>query len=588
MKKILLLSVLALLIGACQLFAPGTPTATPPLTSTTTPAATEPPVTPTFTPTQPPATAEPTLSVEEILAQLPFTPGVQPNGSFVVQELQQADLTGDGRQDIIVLSSWKQNEAEEFAAPLQVDVFSATGELLYTQNTWETLGASPSTMPLDETSFFGYDRIEAVDVISLTGDAVPQLVVRIRYAGTGSILEAHVLSFKGGVTASLADITAYKGWMEYQGNGYLVSQPLYLYNEPNCCPCRKETVTYAWDGVAFTASAAQREALESMECPAFPTPAEWRALAASGPLPPARRDAVLAYDTRRERLLLFGGRDGERAFNDTWAFDLNTSTWTEIVPPAALRPTPRYSAVAGLDALRERLVLVAGAGDGGAALNEVWTLNLAADVWQQQPISGDAPAARFGAAGGIADYSNTLILSHGLNGDRSFNDTWALDLETFTWRNVTPAGALPAARGWHSAAPLGGMQLALFGGAPLLQGDTWLLDLRNGSWRELTGPGPSARGFAGMATLSDRGAVLLFGGQGAGNVELNDVWLLDPSQNGWRQVQPGNAGPTPRQGHSMAWVGYSALTPGSAVAVFGGLSGGVMRNDLWLFIPWDE
>jgi len=30
------------------------------------------------------------------------------------------------------------------------------------------------------------------------------------------------------------------------------------------------------------------------------------------------------------------------------------------------------------------------------------------------------------------------------------------------------------------------------------------------------------------------------------------------------------------------------LTPGSAVAVFGGLSDNVMRNDLWLFIPWDD
>ena len=98
MKKILLLLVLALLIGACQLFAPGAPTATPPLASTNTPAATEPQVTPTPPLTQPSVTEEPALSVEEILAQLPFTAGVQPKGSFVVQEIQQADLTGDGRR----------------------------------------------------------------------------------------------------------------------------------------------------------------------------------------------------------------------------------------------------------------------------------------------------------------------------------------------------------------------------------------------------------------------------------------------------------------------------------------------------------
>lgn len=592
MKKIPLFILLALLLGACQLFATATPTTVPP---TPPPDASTATLAPTTAPPSPPATEAPTPTPpEEALPALSFAPGLQPNGSFVVHEIQRADLTGDGRQDFIVITGWKFDAADEFATDLQVDIVSAGGVSLYTQNTWEVLGESPSTLDLETHSFIWLDRIEGVDIVSLTGDSVPQVVVRIRYSGTGSILEAHVLSFKGGTTERLADITAYKGWMEYQENGYLVTQPLYLYNEPNCCPCRMETVTYTWDGATFATTDVLREAIVEMEgCPAFPTPAEWRAMAAAGPLPPARRDAALVYDAYRERLLLFGGRQGNTALNDTWAFDLTTSTWMELAIPVTARPPARYSMVAGLDAMRGQFIITTGEARPGVFFNDVWALDLEANLWVQQAPAGGPPAARYGAAGGIPDYSNSLFLTHGFTDQGRFDDTWVLDLETLTWRNVTPAGDLPLKRCLHGAAPLGWTQLALFGGCsspvgPCPQGDTWVFDLPQGEWRTVAGPGPAPREYPGMVTLGDRGAALLFGGLGAGSTELGDVWLLNSGENGWRQATSGNTGPTPRQGHSMAWLPYSPLTPGGAVAVFGGVSGGTPRNDLWIFIPWDE
>ncbi|MBN1921185.1 MAG: hypothetical protein JW892_08080 [Anaerolineae bacterium] len=594
MRKAPLLVLLALLLGACQIFAATTPTVLPPTQPPETETATPPSqVTPTATPI--PTPEQPHPSLEEILATLPFTAGTQPNGSFVVQEIQQADLTGDGQEDVIITSGWKQNEAEEFPIQLQVDIISAQGIALYSQNTWEELGESPSTMLLDEYSFLMFNQIEAVDIVSLTGEVLPQVVVRIRYSGTGSILEAHILSFRDGAMQSLADITAYKGWMEYQREGYVLSYPLYLYNEPNCCPCRRETVTYTWDGAAFVTTQTLREEIEGMEgCPPFPTPTEWRALNAVGASPPARRDAALVYDSRREQIILFGGRDGIDNLNDTWVFDLATSTWSELVPADGRSPSPRHSMVAGLDAMHDQVVIATGTGEVGTALNEVWTLNLSTRVWRQQITLGAAPSERFGAAGGIPNYGQTLILSHGFNFDRSLDDTWALDLETFTWSNITPAGVRPVARGWHSAVPLSWTQIVLFGGYTDLltytppQGDTWVLNLLNSNWNEVIGSGPSPREFSSMVTLGDRGTALLFGGRDAANVELNDVWRFDPGQGSWREITPENAGPSARQGHSMTLVGYSSLTPGSAVAIFGGLSDNVMRNDLWLFIPWDE
>jgi len=47
----------------------------------------------------------------------------------------------------------------------------------------------------------------------------------------------------------------------------------------------------------------------------------------SGPPPPARLLASMAYDSARHKLLIFGGLDGEnRALGDTWTLD--TATWS--------------------------------------------------------------------------------------------------------------------------------------------------------------------------------------------------------------------------------------------------------------------
>ena len=44
--------------------------------------------------------------------------------------------------------------------------------------------------------------------------------------------------------------------------------------------------------------------------------------------------ASLAYDLESDRVILFGGQQviTNRYFDDTWAYDFNTDTWTEMKP----------------------------------------------------------------------------------------------------------------------------------------------------------------------------------------------------------------------------------------------------------------
>jgi N-acetylneuraminic acid mutarotase len=62
--------------------------------------------------------------------------------------------------------------------------------------------------------------------------------------------------------------------------------------------------------------------------------------------PPKHLGARLAYDSESGRIILFGGSDIAtwRYINDTWSYDFNTDTWTEM-KPATSPPGRNYQAM---------------------------------------------------------------------------------------------------------------------------------------------------------------------------------------------------------------------------------------------------
>ena len=62
-------------------------------------------------------------------------------------------------------------------------------------------------------------------------------------------------------------------------------------------------------------------------------------------------------------MILFGGRDLESEFGDTWAYDPVANAWTELHPGGTL-PTPRYAHELVCDPSRGLLVMFGG-GDFG-------------------------------------------------------------------------------------------------------------------------------------------------------------------------------------------------------------------------------
>jgi cysteine-rich repeat protein len=102
----------------------------------------------------------------------------------------------------------------------------------------------------------------------------------------------------------------------------------------------------------------------------------WQSLPVLGPS--ARYAHTMTYDSKRQRVVLFGGTDGSNFFADTWQWD--GSTWSELPTPTA--PSPRAFAPLAYDPERDRVVMFGGAGADGTKLTDTWELD--GSTWIQQ------------------------------------------------------------------------------------------------------------------------------------------------------------------------------------------------------------
>lgn len=318
--------------------------------------------------------------------------------------------------------------------------------------------------------------------------------------------------------------------------------------------------------------------------PAEPSPTEpvvsspspqalrWERLSAPDPLPPPRRDHSLV--TTGRRLYVFGGKSAEE-LNDLWSYDLEAGAWFRVGVEGG--PAPRLGHNAVWDANQARLVVFGGQ-QGNTFFNDTWAFDPEAGSWSELPSGNRTPAARYGAGAALGG-EDSLLVTHGFTFEGRFDDTWQLDLATDGWTEVSPAASRPLERCllravWDSRSD----RLLLFGGqatgAPFL-GDLWALSVDG--WAEISADGaPSPRNLYAMAFDEESLRAVLFGGNTADG-PVNDLHFFEAATDTWRRASPDNDGPSPRFGHDAVW-----LPDRRALAVFGGNDGAEDLNDLWL------
>jgi hypothetical protein len=147
--------------------------------------------------------------------------------------------------------------------------------------------------------------------------------------------------------------------------------------------------------------------------------------------PPARSRHAMAYDAKRDRVVLFGGATSLSneltvRVNDTWEFD--GTIWTPWLPPAnSVLPSPSIDAAMAFDAKRGVIVLFGGQTEFGPS-NEVWEFD--GVRWTRQlPLNATVPSAAplmtFDTL-----HNNVLLLA---------GATFVDDLRSYTFTSAHPA-----------------------------------------------------------------------------------------------------------------------------------------------------
>ena len=308
----------------------------------------------------------------------------------------------------------------------------------------------------------------------------------------------------------------------------------------------------------------------------------WQHVATATSLaPPPLSYASAIYDSSKDRMIVFGGQDYRALYNVAWSLSLaGTPQWSLLLPKGPFPPA-RSAALAVCDSRRNRIIVFGGQSYDDLYFNDVWALTLGdtAQWTKLQPV-GTPPAGRI-AADGIYDPDSDRVLVHGgfvHTGSHEIDasaELWQLRLsDPPVWERVTPNGIVPPPTVAASAVDDPNHHRMIVTGDGTL---SWMLDLSGPpTWAAIppTNEAPQDRGY-GFAALDQAGdRIVVFGGASVDDDRGVDVLTLDPSPS-WG-VLGGHALPPRRFGQATAYDGRR-----DQMLVFGGISGETYMNDVW-------
>ena len=163
---------------------------------------------------------------------------------------------------------------------------------------------------------------------------------------------------------------------------------------------------------------------------------------------PSKRVAQMAYDEESDKVILSGGagRAGDSGpmitYTDTWSYDYNTDTWTEMNPVEH----PVSIGVLTYDVESDKIIMFGGSMTWYARqsdlVTETWTYDYNTNTWVEKSPSPE-PQGRFAAAMSYDSESDRTVLYSGgwYEAEPYFNSTqdcWAYNCDLNTWERIHP------------------------------------------------------------------------------------------------------------------------------------------------------
>lgn len=346
--------------------------------------------------------------------------------------------------------------------------------------------------------------------------------------------------------------------------------------------------------------------------------------------PTGRSDLGGGFDPMSGELIIFGGDPGV-AVNcmarpefsaETWFYSPACNTWRKS---AELGPSARSRHVAAFDTKRRRLIVFGGRSRTGTSgpytvHSDTHALEVglpAPDdhLWRPLTTRGATPPG-LSSATAVYDAAGDRFIVFGgnLSGDglvfTPSAKVYALAFPDNTWSELTPTSGTIPARLFHAMA-LDAMRnrLIVFAGGdanaftgPFLA-DVYAFDLTTRVWAPLALSGTAPLGRIRPAAVEDpdRDRVLVFGGHDDGQLgETNELWAINLAMNRWDRVKTGDTFLTPGAGtcdfppnfttpdlsSPERREGHVLVRAGSLGALmFGGRSDCGTVNDVWKLTP---
>ena len=111
--------------------------------------------------------------------------------------------------------------------------------------------------------------------------------------------------------------------------------------------------------------------------------------------PTARSGHFMVYDSFNRKTILFGGWSEEVGLmNDTWLYDSQSNQWTNASP--TISPALRQSHAMCYDPVSQKVILFGGYRSGGPHFDDTWAFDYVSNTWTNlHPTT--SPSGRYGA-----------------------------------------------------------------------------------------------------------------------------------------------------------------------------------------------
>jgi len=287
--------------------------------------------------------------------------------------------------------------------------------------------------------------------------------------------------------------------------------------------------------------------------------------------PPPTRDAEAAYDTRRNRLVMFGGA-AQYLGNDQWIYREETWEWDGehwSNAPSPEHPEGRSGHAMAFDEKRGVIVLFGGVRND-EHLSDTWEWD--GKTWVRI-YSPEKPSGRSGHEMFYDPVLERVVLYGGYDGKTFYNDAWEWNGKK--WARIKLESGSPTASSYALAYdPNQKYALGFLSGL----GGTW--HWKGEKWtRVYPEIEPSVRAWTTLVYDPSRKLFFLFGGM-SNNKTLNDTWMYDGQ--GWTEYTLSGVKPSPRVG-MVIWYDHVR----GHIMLFGGINGNTVYQDMWEFIPPD-